>query len=77
MDEELQRERARIDALIDEFSELMDRVYALQREIGARLLEFSRTSTCAGREGELATEELRAKARRTFEKIQRLAHGPA
>ena len=81
MDEELEREKAKIDVLIDEFSELMDRVYELHREIGERLYEFSSTAPLNGQEGKAATEELQAKARRAIGKIRRLAgggdpHGP-
>lgn len=80
MDEDLKREKARIDGLIDEFSELMDRVYEMQREIGERLRVFSNIAP-ASQEGRAATEELQAKMRRTIGKITRLAaggdpHGP-
>lgn len=75
MDEELQREKARIEALIDEFSELMDRVYGLQGEIGERLRVFSNTAPAESQEGRAATEELQAKAGRTIGKIRRLAGG--
>jgi hypothetical protein len=75
MDEELEREKAKIDVLIDEFSELMDRVYGLQREISERLRVFSDAAPGKSQEGRAATEELQAKARRIIGKIGRLAAG--
>jgi hypothetical protein len=75
MHEKLGHEKAIIDALIDEFSELLDRVYELQREIGDRLRAFSHTAPLEGQEGSEATKELQAKAKRTIQKIFRLAKG--
>jgi predicted nucleic acid-binding Zn-ribbon protein len=75
MDKKLEHEKARIDALIDELSELMDRVCELQREIGDRLREFSFTAPLEGQEGSAATEELQAKAKRAIQKIFRLVKG--
>jgi hypothetical protein len=49
MDKELEREKAVIDALITEFSEQLDRVNDLQREIGGPvtcLFRGSATAAC-------------------------------
>lgn len=75
MDKKLEQEKTKIDALIDQFSELMDRVYELQREISDRLFAFSLEAPLEGQEGSAATEELQAKMKRAVQKILRLAKG--
>jgi len=75
MDKELEDEKAAIDALITEFSEQMDRVNDLQREIGDRLRAFSEAAPQQGASGEAATKELQDKVRRAISKTRRLAAG--